>query len=185
MAISFCVFGSLVRGSGGMEAFISSSRATSQGAGLPDLVSSNTLPVASPSLIAKATDGTGRQRNLVLLGGEELRSFRGNPCANQFLTLAARPRNSASSCSILVSYFILNAARIGSSSHQLIASSAHWVIVLVFGFRIHNSELGYALESPKPLVRASGFPCVTGNQFGRYGIEYQRLLDEAIEEFPP
>ena len=22
-------------------------------------------------------------------------------------------------------------------------------------------------------------------QFGRYGIEYQRLLDEAIEEFPP
>ena len=44
--------------------------------------------------------------------------------------------------------------------------------------------LGYALESPKPLVRASGFPCVTGNQFGRYGIEYQRLLDEAIEEFP-
>ena len=48
-----------------------------------------------------------------------------------------------------------------------------------------NPELGYALESPKPLVRASGFPCVTGNQFGRYGIEYQRLLDEAIEEFPP
>ncbi len=77
-------------------------------------------------------------------------------------------------------------------SNTWLEHSSFLIFFLFFPFIFNNllgalliDLLGYALESPKPLVRASGFPCVTGNQFGRYGIEYQRLLDEAIEEFPP
>ena len=36
-----------------------------------------------------------------------------------------------------------------------------------------------------PIGCASRLPRPAGDQFGRYGIEYHRLLDEAIEQFAP